>query len=134
MQVPILAFSSFMIILAFLFYMGQRFHSNLMHLSVAVYQSEWYQYPRSVQCFVLLMMMRSQQPFYLSAYGMMRLNLETFVGVCERLYINNNDQFEFIYSFVAAQIDVLSVHVIVHSAALNTSDDAWTNTYLYYKM
>lgn len=67
--------------LAILFYLGQHFHSSAMELSVTIYQSEWHRYPRSVRRFVLLMMQRSQRPFYLSAYGIMSLNLENFVGV-----------------------------------------------------
>lgn len=83
LQMPILAFVSLLLTLAIYFYLGQRFHSNLIDLSDAIYDTEWQQYPRSIQRFVQLMMMRSQRPFYLSAYGLLELNLENFVGVSE---------------------------------------------------
>lgn len=70
-----------LLLLATTFYLGQNFHSNVMELSVVIYQTKWYQYPRNVQRFLLFMMMRSQKPFYLSAYGFMELNLENYVRV-----------------------------------------------------
>lgn len=72
-----------LVIFAILFYFGQSFNSNMMELSITIYQSEWYQYPRSVQRFVLLMMQRSQRPFYFSAYGLMELHLQNYLGVSE---------------------------------------------------
>lgn len=69
LQEPMMAVVFPMITLAVFFYLGQEFNSNSLNLSVEIYQSEWYQYPRSVQRFVVLMMMRSQQPFHLNAYG-----------------------------------------------------------------
>lgn len=62
-------------------YIGQKVHSDLMNLSDMLYQSEWYRYPRSVRRVLLLMMVRAQHPFYLSAYGIMRCTLENFVRV-----------------------------------------------------
>lgn len=52
-----------------------------MDLSDTVYQMEWYRYPRSVRRFVLLMILRAQKPFYLSAFGILPLSLEVYVGV-----------------------------------------------------
>lgn len=67
--------------LAINFYLGQNFHTNSMDSSRAIYDTKWYQYPRSAQRFVLIMLMRTQLPFYLSAYGVLELNLENFVIV-----------------------------------------------------
>lgn len=64
-----------------LFNLGQIFHSKLMGMSTTIYQTEWYRYPRNIQYFVLFMMKRSQQLFYLSAFGLMALNLQNYVGV-----------------------------------------------------
>lgn len=83
LQVPILASVFPLVLLAILFYLGQKFHMNALNLSGAIYQSEWYQYPHRVQRCVLLIMIRSQQPFYLSGYGMIELHLENFVSVSE---------------------------------------------------
>lgn len=63
----------------FFFDLRQKFHSNVMDLGSAIYQTEWYRYIRNVQHCILLMIMRSQQPFYLSAFGVMALNLNDFV-------------------------------------------------------
>lgn len=63
------------------FGLGQLFHSILASMSDKVYQTEWHRYPRSLKYSVLFMIKRSQKPFYLSAFGMMALNLENFVTV-----------------------------------------------------
>lgn len=81
MQVPIFVSIFPLILLAILFYLGQKYHSNVNELSDAIYQSAWYRYPRTLQYFVLNIMIRSQQPFHLSAIGIIKLNLENFVGV-----------------------------------------------------
>lgn len=62
-------------------YLGQILHSNLIDLPDVIYQSNWYRHTRYIQHFILLMLMRAQQPFYISAFGIMRGNLESFVGV-----------------------------------------------------
>lgn len=80
-MVPMISSVFPLILLALLFHLGQIFHLNVLELSGAIYQLKWYQYPCSVRRFVLLMMIRSQQPFFLSANGVMALNLENFVGV-----------------------------------------------------
>lgn len=68
-------------ILFVIFSIGQQVQTNLLGLSDVIYQSEWYRYPCNLKRFVLLMMMRTQQPFYLSAYGVLALNLKNFVAV-----------------------------------------------------
>lgn len=64
-----------------LFYLGQMFHSQLAGLGDDIYHTKWHQYPRSVRRFVHLIIMRSQKPFYLSALGIMTLDLKGFVRV-----------------------------------------------------
>lgn len=66
--------------------LGQVFRTKLIDLSDTIYQSEWYRYPRSVQRLLHLMVMKSQQPFDLSAFGIIALNLENYVGVSEAEY------------------------------------------------
>lgn len=73
-----------LILLAILFYLGENFHTISMNLTDVIYQMKWYQHPGSVRRFLVIMMIRSQQPFYLSAYGIMKLNLENFLRVSER--------------------------------------------------
>lgn len=46
-----------------------------------VYNMRWYQYPRKYQNYVLMIMMRSQRPYYINGFGIMRCTLETFVNV-----------------------------------------------------
>lgn len=70
--------------LAIYYFLGQEIHSDLLQLSDDIYQSEWYHYPRSVRQFVWLMMLRAQQPFFVSAYGVMELNLENYLAVSKR--------------------------------------------------
>lgn len=69
------------------FYIGQKFHTNLIELSDAIYQVNWHQYPLKVRRFVQLLILRSQRPFYLSAYGVMELNLMNYVKVTFELSI-----------------------------------------------
>lgn len=66
------------------FYFGQMCHSNLINLGDLIYKSDWHHYPHSVQRCVLMMIMRAQQPFYISAYGIIRCDLETFLAVSRK--------------------------------------------------
>lgn len=104
-----------LITLAIFYYLGQRIHSNMMDLSDTIYQTEWYQYPRSVRRFVLLMMMRSQRPFHLTANGLIRMNLENFVRV-SKLYLLLSEQLPNILNnfdlFTVTQIDIFVLHVV----------------------
>lgn len=81
MQMPIINIGFHLQLLFILFFIGQKLHSELMDLNGMIYNSHWYRYPRSVQRFVFILMMRAQQPFHLSAYGIMECNLRNFVGV-----------------------------------------------------
>lgn len=63
------------------FYNGQRLHSHLTELSDEIYQLEWHQYSNHMRRHLILMMVRAQRPFYLSAYGIMPFTLENFVQV-----------------------------------------------------
>lgn len=83
LRIPILTTIFPLSLLFIFFYLGQNIHSNSMDLSNMVYQTDWHRYPRSVRRFVLLMILRSQKPFYLSAYGIMTLNYENYVTVSE---------------------------------------------------
>lgn len=120
MQLPLMASALPLASLFVLFYMGQRIHSNLRDLSDAIYQTEWHRYPRGVRHFIQLMILRSQKPFHLSAYGIIELKLENYVAVsenvCRRMKYN---QFIFIrYSILVAQMDVLSIHIIAQNGII----------------
>lgn len=78
---PILGTVAPLVIMFIYFYLGQKFHTDLMDLSDAIYQTKWYRYPSNVNRFVLIMMMRSQQPYFLSAFGAIKLNFVNFVHV-----------------------------------------------------
>lgn len=90
MEMSIVVIILGLLVLFALFYLGQKMHCDLLELSDMIYQSDWYRYPRSVRRFVLLMILRSQQPVYLSAYGIMRLNLVNFVNVNSIAYLDFN--------------------------------------------
>lgn len=81
LQLPIAGTACSLLLLFAMFYVGQRLHSSLMDLYDVIYQLEWYRYPRKVQRLLLFTMMRAQQPFYISAYGVMPCDLENFLGV-----------------------------------------------------
>lgn len=81
LQMPYLAGILTLLLLLIYFYIGQKIHMDLMSLRDAIYLTEWYGYPLKIQRYIHFMMLRSTQPFYLSAYGIMQLNLENFVGV-----------------------------------------------------
>lgn len=83
---PLLTVALLLELLLVLFYFGQMLHSNLINLSELIYQSDWYQYPRSVQRFVRLMIMRAQKQFYISAYGILSCHLENFAGVSQKFF------------------------------------------------
>lgn len=82
LQMPFLGMSAPLCLSFIYFYIGEEFHSLLMDMSDAIYQTEWHRYPPSVQRYLLLMIMRARRPFYLSAYGIVTMNLPNFVGVC----------------------------------------------------
>lgn len=71
-------------LLFFLFLLGSKLNSDLTNLCDTAYQSDWYRQSRSARRFVLLMMIRARQPFYLSGYGVIVLNLRNFIGVGDR--------------------------------------------------
>lgn len=81
MIMPITVIACFIELLFFYTYFGQILHLGVSHFGGSIYESECYRYPVRVQRFVLMMMMQAQRPFYISAYGIMRCNLELFVGV-----------------------------------------------------
>lgn len=70
-----------LLLLQILFFFGEKLHFDLIHLNDMVYQSKWHRYPYKVRIFVLLVMMRAQRPFYLSAYGIIELNMVNFLQV-----------------------------------------------------
>lgn len=69
------------IILFALFYIAQTLHSNLLELNDEIYQSKWYRYPDNVKQCMRLMLRQSQRPVYLSVYGAILLDLESFLRV-----------------------------------------------------
>lgn len=82
---PLIAGIFGLVILLIYSYLGERFSANLLGLSGVIYQSEWYRYSKRVRRYLVLMMVRSQQPFYLNAYGLMTLNLANYIGVSKRI-------------------------------------------------
>lgn len=87
MILPIAGIATTLNLLFFLFFFGEILHTNLIDLGQMVYQSEWYRYPLCTQRFVLIMIMRAQHSFHVSAYGIVRCNLENFVGVSGVVYV-----------------------------------------------
>lgn len=83
MAFPILAIIFNMTGLAIVFFLGQRIHTNMMSIADGLSQTMWYKCPLKVQRIILLMIMRSQQPFYLTAYGVVDLTLQNFLVVSE---------------------------------------------------
>lgn len=80
---PIMASGVSLTSLAILFYIGESFHLTVMEVSHAIYRLEWYRYPRNVQRLLILMILRAQEPFYLSAFDIVEVNLRNFLGVSE---------------------------------------------------
>lgn len=92
LQLPMFVVLAGLLVLFFVFKTGQILHSDLAELNDHVYQLQWQRYPRSVQRFVFMMMMRAQKPYYLVACGLFQINLETYVGVSKAIIIQ--DQFQ----------------------------------------
>lgn len=81
LELPILAVGCFSNNLFTIFYFGQILRTNLLELSDAIYESKWYKHPHYIHRCTSTMIMQAQRPFYLSAFGIMRCNLENFLGV-----------------------------------------------------
>lgn len=117
MQMAFVASASAIVLLFVFFNLGQMFHTSLSGLGVTIYQTEWYRYPRCAQFVVLLMIQRTQRSFYLSAFGIMEVNLQNYVGVSmkengkwQAVAIN---EIRISWNFIsAAQMDLFSIHVI----------------------
>lgn len=99
MILPIAGIATTLNLLFFLFFFGEILHTNLIDLSEMVYQTEWYRYPVCIQRFVLIVIMRAQHSFHVSAYGVVRCNLENFVGVSKKLCRNLTDLF-FVWNYL----------------------------------
>lgn len=89
LQMPFCTSVLTLIFMFIFYYMGQMWHSRLMNFSDLIYETKWHRYSCPLRPIVLLMMMRSQQPFYFSAYGIMALNFENFVNVSKYLPTRN---------------------------------------------
>lgn len=70
-----------LVFLLFFFFIGEKLRLDLMNLADMIYQLEWYRQSRYGQRFIILMMMRAQQPFHLSAYGIFQLELRNYLSV-----------------------------------------------------
>lgn len=81
LQTPVLMLISAIASQFILFNSGQEFHTNSARFGDIIYKTEWYRYPRSLQRFVQLVIMRYQRPYYLSVFGVMAFHLENFVRV-----------------------------------------------------
>lgn len=53
-----------------------------------VYDLNWYDYPSNVRKFMILIIVRSQRPMYLSGYHLINCTLETF-GKVSNLMVEN---------------------------------------------
>lgn len=81
LQMPLFGICGATTLLFVFFCLGQMFHTKLTDVGSIVYETEWHCYSRNTRRFVLLMIMRSQQAFYLSIFGLMPMTLENFAGV-----------------------------------------------------
>lgn len=81
LQIPIITLTAPLITMFVHFYIGQKFHLQLIHLGEMVYQSEWHRYPSYVKRYLLMVIMRSQKSYFLSAFGVMTLCFENYVAV-----------------------------------------------------
>lgn len=106
-----------LILLSIFFYIGQRLHTCLMGLGDRIYDSSWYQYPPKVQQCVLVIMTRTQQPFYITAYGMIKCDLKAFSQVKSStdafnyvLFIQKLLAMRIINLFTGAQYDIFCLY------------------------
>lgn len=67
-------------------------YAHLMNLSTAVYQTEWQRIARSVRRFVLLLMLRSQRPFHVSASAHTHTHTLTHFHCENHFFFLNNFQ------------------------------------------
>lgn len=73
-----------MLILVWLYiycYSGQTVTSNSIEMLDVAYNSLFYMYPKKLQYYLILIMARSQSPFYIRGYKMMNCTLENFSKV-----------------------------------------------------
>lgn len=64
-------------------FFGNKLTDDLLSMNDLVYESEWYHYPVQTQRYLILIMARAQQPFYISAYNVMPCTLENYGKVNE---------------------------------------------------
>lgn len=68
-------------ILFLLCYVGTEVSSKVTCVANSAYNMDWYNFPLKLQTFVLLIMIRGQEPFYLSGCGLMSCTLNNFLQV-----------------------------------------------------
>lgn len=98
LQFPINILLSSLFDLFILFYIGQKLRSDLADSIDKIYATEWHRYPCSVRRHVLLMILRAQKPFTITACWCIPMNLEAYVGV-RSLNINSQWNIDRIQSF-----------------------------------
>lgn len=122
LQFPIFVDSLALFNLFLLFYIGQKLHSEMADSVHTIYASKWHHYPRSVRRFVLLMMMRAQKPFHLTACWFIRMNLERYVDVSVELLqwlqcrIGFNEYYFFALSAAKVLKNIYSAFMILRSS------------------
>lgn len=62
-------------------YFGNIVTAKYSQVAVAAYASDWYAYPIRLRLYILLIMAYAQRPADVSAYTIIRLNLQTFSKV-----------------------------------------------------
>lgn len=75
--------SNFLILvwlLVYCFY-GNLITSKCLQVADFVYESQFYNYPHDLKIFTLLMMQRSQRPFYITGYKITMCSLESYSRV-----------------------------------------------------
>lgn len=81
MFLPFISVLAYSVLLFTIFFAGEILHSNCLQLSDIIYESEWYRYPHDIKRSILIVMIRAQQPYHLSIYGILKFRSTKFVEV-----------------------------------------------------
>lgn len=107
-------------------YASTKISTDLFGISEIIYQSSWYEYSEPSKKLLLVMMMKTQNPFCFTGFGFVNSTLETFVAVSIKLL----QQPKKIRSLCLRSIGFSATekgHLVLHYFQKNNWNLKWTN-------
>lgn len=93
-----LAFASNMMTMFSLAFISSKIAFEIVGIGDIVYSEKWYEYPKNVKIFILLIIQNTQRVRYLNGLQIIYCNLETFLKVnSKNLNCNNQKNFHLFF-------------------------------------